>query len=519
MTIYLRTRMHERWPRGLMLAAICAWIVLPASPSFATEIVEVRVGRHAEFTRVVFELDRPAGYRVEKDRESGALTVTFDAASAPRTIEARDGAISTVEVSPAGRASVARIAVRETGLRLQEMILANPPRIVLDVMHAPVAVAKKPAATKPAPVEPAPPKPVAEKPATTPAPETVAKEPAPPKTVEKPGPATKPVEGPTAAAKPAAKKPVAETPPADPDAIAKALGDALQAAAEGARDDETAKPQIGGEAAAPVVAKSDPSAKPVAPKPGPVAKPVVTRAKPIPNSRSVAKTPPAPTTTDRPAAGGTDSEATAGGLSPIALGAGAGILLCAVGLIVMLRRRRPSKDLDDEGDEASASDAEPSFSESVFGEATAETPAVASGSGATDLDSFFDDDDDAKMNPETKGDEAMDQGISDLPADPDFGGLPPAPVAPVAGPDPDVLRVVHELERRMAQLEGKLGEATEARERLERQVAAQSEELRVQRAAIARTQRALRTLSRGEEEKATEPALRDDAQAKTRINV
>ena len=65
----------------------------------------------------------------------------------------------------------------------------------------------------------------------------------------------------------------------------------------------------------------------------------------------------------------------------------------------------------------------------------------------------------------------------------------------------------------------KRASAREKGKRLERQVAAQSEELRVQRAAIARTQRALRTLSRGEEEKATEPALRDDAQAKTRINV
>jgi hypothetical protein len=141
-------------------------------------------------------------------------------------------------------------------------------------------------------------------------------------------------------------------------------------------------------------------------------------------------------------------------------------------------------------------------------------------SGASDLDSFFDDKDDAKMNPETRGDEVMNQGLSDLPTERDAAALPSAAPLSAAGPDPDVLRVVHELERRMGQLEGKLGEANEARERLERQVAAQSEELRVQRAAIARTQRALRTMSRGEdEEKATEPALRDDTQAKTRINV
>ena len=109
--------------------------------------------------------------------------------------------------------------------------------------------------------------------------------------------------------------------------------------------------------------------------------------------------------------------------------------------------------------------------------------------------------------------------MSDLPADPNHVEPPPPPVvASAPGPDTDVLRVVHELERRMAQLETKLEESNEARDRLERQVAAQSEELRVQRAAIARTQRALRTMSRGDDDKATEPALREgDTQAKTRV--
>jgi len=59
---------------------------------------------------------------------------------------------------------------------------------------------------------------------------------------------------------------------------------------------------------------------------------------------------------------------------------------------------------------------------------------------------------------------------------------------------------VKDLERRLEQL-------AEARERLERQVAAQTEELRVQRAAIARTQRVVRTLTKGED-LATEPVPR-----------
>ena len=77
------------------------------------------------------------------------------------------------------------------------------------------------------------------------------------------------------------------------------------------------------------------------------------------------------------------------------------------------------------------------------------------------------------------------------------------------GEDSDITRIVQDLERRVAHLETRLDESIDARERLERQVAAQSEELRVQRAAIARTQRALRSLNRAEEEQATEPALRD----------
>ena len=60
----------------------------------------------------------------------------------------------------------------------------------------------------------------------------------------------------------------------------------------------------------------------------------------------------------------------------------------------------------------------------------------------------------------------------------------------------DVGSRVADLERRIALLERKLEDAADVRERLERQVVAQTEELRVQRAAIARTQRVLRTLAR-----------------------
>ena len=72
-------------------------------------------------------------------------------------------------------------------------------------------------------------------------------------------------------------------------------------------------------------------------------------------------------------------------------------------------------------------------------------------------------------------------------------------------------RMVAEFERRMKTMETRIDELVDAKERLERQVAAQTEELRVQRAAIARTQRAVRNMGRAGESSPTEPALRDPA--------
>ncbi|MEE8166539.1 MAG: hypothetical protein V3T64_13295, partial [Myxococcota bacterium] len=85
-------------------------------------------------------------------------------------------------------------------------------------------------------------------------------------------------------------------------------------------------------------------------------------------------------------------------------------------------------------------------------------------------------------------------------------GMPPA----IGGIPEEIQQMMRDMSSRVEALEGRIEELVEARDRLERQVAAQTEELRVQRAAIARTQRAVRNLARpeDEEQEATEPALR-----------
>ena len=62
-----------------------------------------------------------------------------------------------------------------------------------------------------------------------------------------------------------------------------------------------------------------------------------------------------------------------------------------------------------------------------------------------------------------------------------------------------------EAERRLGHLEKRIEELADAKDRLERQVAAQTEELRVQRAAIARTQRVLRSVAPKTDDESGDP--------------
>jgi hypothetical protein len=471
---------RPRAPRvDLGLRSLLAVLLLVvATPAFAAKVKEVRVGRHPEFTRVVFELDEQTGYRiVRKERE---LIITLDAASTPYSIGKR-GSIQSVKVEGGTDTSVARIRLRQSGLRLQEMILANPPRIVLDLMHdAPVAPptvkppkpAPKPAVVKPAPEKkPAPvavaPKPAVVKPALEkkPAPVAVAPKPAPTAAPSKPAPDPEPTN-----AKAEPKKDLYA--PQDP-------------------DDQVDEP------------RSFVKAKPAA----------------VSRKDTVDSTKPA-------SASAKPSPLTARLVDPMVIAAAAVALVFIAALVVMLRRRRSiPNDVDmtafageDDDDDAafassdrltgeSASGAEPhaaSDDDDLFGDLGSDSftssPSVGGESTAKSESSMFDDDPTTSAST-NQGDSLMSQQTSDMQS------------------TVDITRIVQELQSRMGALETKLEEANEARDRLERQMAAQSEELRVQRAAIARTQRALRSMSRGDEDTATEPALKGaDTQMKTRIN-
>ncbi|MEE8581837.1 MAG: hypothetical protein V3T33_09635 [Myxococcota bacterium] len=404
---------------ALTALALGATVLLSGMPARAANVVGIRLGTHEDYSRVVFELDAPAGYRIERNELApgvAELVVSLDAGTNLRGPKVGNRLIERVDIESRGpSSSIARIRLKGTGLRLKEMILANPPRIVLDILRKRVAKPAPRATTKRETPAPSPTRRVtaAAEPPTSPSPApSVA--PAPiqvAKVVEKP---TRP---PPVEPAPMAPEPELPVPPpgeAPPDQTAQA-------------DEETSEPN------------------------------------PTQLARATPTTPPSvparmtPARASRPSSG-EDSLFT---LSNMAMALGGVALVGVAGVLVI--RRRAAAAVEDVG-----------FSD-----------------GGVDDDPF------AGLG----GDDSMSASS--------VAPVTSASPAPAGASSEQLNEVTRELERRITSLENRLEESANEREKLDRQVAAQTEELRVQRAAIARTQRAVRNLSRPEEEGATEPALRE----------
>ncbi len=511
------------------LALSLAALALVAGPAWSARVVQVRVGNHPTFTRVVFELDAKAGYAIERREVDGGqeLVVTLSAASVPRKLSSGSAMVAGVEVEPSGKDAVARVRLRRAAPLVKELILASPPRIVLDFM-LPDDLARAAAVRKPKPAPPTagaspktPAEPASEEPlavadaiaaarpeaskpgAQVPAPKTPAAPAAtakPPETAQAakpPEPVAVPPKAPEQKAAERAEPPDREqqavaAPPATPPIPTPAAR--IETALEGERvvvpNPTTPEVAAGTAEAAPA-----PSVKPLPPvaKPPEVAPPKPLAKAPAAPAPAAAKPGSALAEPGRASPFGFRLDHTDPWLTLSLVAAGALLFLVVVALLLRKHSRPTSLDALEIARESLG--AEDSF-------AAGTTSGGGVGLG-TQRDAFptagpglFDDETE-------KGDLEM---AAQLPIEREARGrMPQTPIGADSDPGP----LVRDLERRMTQLESRLDQVNEARERLERQVTAQSEELRVQRAAIARTQRALRGMTRGGEDQATEPALRD----------
>ena len=97
--------------RAIVAAAIAVWM-FGATGAGAANVSEVRVGTHDDgHTRIVVELDSPAGYRLQAPREGQKpeLIVDLDASSIERDVPSKSRVVKKVHVEPNGAGSTVHI--------------------------------------------------------------------------------------------------------------------------------------------------------------------------------------------------------------------------------------------------------------------------------------------------------------------------------------------------------------------------------------------------------------------------
>ena len=507
--------------RSIVWTAIAA-LSLAAGAAGAARVTEVRVGTHDDgHTRIVVELDSMAGYRLQSPSTGASpeLIVELDAASISRDVASKSRVVKKVHVEPGGdQASTVRISLATGDVAVKEMLLANPPRIVFD-LNARGPIPKSTEVAEAAPVLP-------EKADVEAKPENIAV--APP-VLPTPAKAEAPKSEPlvVAAAEPEKNTELKERGVLPPASSKLTIPNAPSAAPlQGdAMPPPPTDPQPDLESA-PAAAAAEPAPKPT------LIPPVERDSRVAQSAPSIEKSAEA----RRAAIAAKAKQQSAGGdslvdlaMSPIGMGAIGGVVVLLLAVVVM-RRRRASEDEDPLYAVMSADDAGAAVSMDDAYPATdaEERPPVLSSLGPYEPDAYEDASEpvfkpDATPSnqitlgtipaPEAAEPEAAtmhgDDSDSIFDAEPEVAAAAAVQV-PAAAQVPAVSQVAQisaEVERRVAELERRLEQLTEARERLERQVAAQTEELRVQRAAIARTQRVVRTIAKTED-MATEPVPR-----------
>jgi len=501
---------------------VCASNAIRAEKAVAAEIVEVRIGKHAEFTRVVFELDRAAGYRIERTVSASGVTelvVSIEATSIPSHIASPKTLITKVDVTPSGGRSIARIAIVKDGLRLKEMILSSPPRIVLDVLSDAPVVAKAPVVRKAStPLTVA-----ASKKSAPKAPSVVAKAPTPVEVVEIEAP-SKIVPSVDKSSSDSVTDSLTESASEAVATVEKASDDSLSALDSAAKSDSDststrtaaldewpADPAIADEIDSKAAGQLGQEAQSDA-----VARAHALIDTDAPLSASATRSPSQPPSKEsnalRPMVAKAESDG-GGGIMTWALAAIGFVVLLLGGALVMRNRNRSDEDSDHDGTSANNPFSGADSGADQMNQSGTEGAALSdASSGPEDATIVTGSEDLEEKESESVvfGSEEETMEVISRDAVNESLGMPPEMGALPA----EFQQMIRDMNGRVQALEGRIDELVDSRDRLERQVAAQTEELRVQRAAIARTQRAVRNLARpeDEEQEATEPALRDPNQ-------
>jgi hypothetical protein len=112
---------------------ICLGLVVVPVTTRGAQVLDVRIGEHPTFTRLVFEFDQAPTYFVERDSDGSSLLVRLDAHAVTELIGGHGRRIDSVELETTDYGSVARIRLSGSDAVVSEQVLSAPPRIVLDI--------------------------------------------------------------------------------------------------------------------------------------------------------------------------------------------------------------------------------------------------------------------------------------------------------------------------------------------------------------------------------------------------
>lgn len=157
--------------RAVIKTAVCMLALALGAPALAQEparIVDIRVGRHADYDRLVLELERPVELRRLRAPTAGTLVLELEARPllSYQSVHTPYRRMGTVVVKET--AFGARIEVESSSQRVRVFRLSDPTRVVLDFgdpgaepFLAPLGTEAVPApAATPEPPEPEPAEPV-----------------------------------------------------------------------------------------------------------------------------------------------------------------------------------------------------------------------------------------------------------------------------------------------------------------------------------------------------------------------
>jgi hypothetical protein len=124
--------------RGALALSAALAAALCAELASAARVVDVRVGRHPDFVRIVFETDAPVGFALEDEvGPEGEVHVRLDASASARRLAVPGDPDAEVHVEPLpDGGTLARIR-SSVPVRIESQVLERPPRVVLDLRPGP----------------------------------------------------------------------------------------------------------------------------------------------------------------------------------------------------------------------------------------------------------------------------------------------------------------------------------------------------------------------------------------------